>query len=195
MRSPIGTRGDGPPAYVKTDEFGTHRQNLTRLVRQGVLDRVARGVYRVTDAPLTENYSLAVVAAAAPSVVICLLTALRFHEVGTQLPSEVWVAVERGTRPPSLRNPKLRIATFSGKSFHEGIELHRLESVDVRIYGIAKTIADVFKFRNKVGLDVAIEALRDAWQRRLVTIDELDHYARVCRVHRVMSPYVEALVG
>lgn len=182
-------------SLLKAGDAEVHSQELTRLVRDGVLERVARGTYRIADTPVTEHHSLAIVAAAAPHAVICLLSALSFHGIGTQVPFEVWVAVERGSRPPAVRNPPVRVARFSGASFREGIEVHRIEGQNVRIYGVAKTIADLFKFRNKIGLEVALEALRDAWQRRLVTMDEIDRYARVCRVQRVMRPYLETLVG
>ena len=174
---------------------GVHSQQLTRLVRDGRLERVARGTYQIADRPMSEHHSFAVVSAIAPRSVICLLSALAFHEVGTQLPFEVWVAVERGTRSPRLQYPPLRVLRFSGDAFRRGIETHTIEGTAVRIYGIAKTIADLFKFRNRIGVDVAIEALRDAWQRRIVTIEEVDRYARVCRVERVMRPYLEALVA
>ena len=164
-------------------------------MRDGLLERVGRGRYRLPDRPVTEHHAFAVVAATAPASVICLLSALSFHEIGTQVPFEVWVAIERGSRPPAIRNPPLRVARFSRASYREGIEVHRIEDERVRIYGVAKTIADLFKFRKKVGLDVALEALRDAWQRRLFTMDEIDRYARICRVERVMRPYLEALVA
>lgn len=182
-------------SLLKAGEAEVHSQELTRLVREGVLERVARGTYRVTDRPVTEHHALAVVAAAAPQAVICLLSALSFHGIGTQVPFEVWVAVEGRSRRPAVRDLPLRVARFTGASFREGIEVHPIEGQQVRIYGAAKTLADLFKYRQKIGLDVALEALRDAWQRRLVTMDEIDHYARICRVHRVMRPYLEALVG
>lgn len=182
-------------SFLKARNAGAHSQEFTRLVRKGILERVAPGTYRVADRPVTENHALAIVAAVAPRSVICLLSSLSFHGVGTQVPFEVWVAVERGSRPPAVRNPPVRVARFSGASFREGIEVHRIEGENVRIYGVAKTIADLFKFRKRIGVDVALEALREAWQRRLVTIEELDRYARVCRVERVMRPYLEALVS
>jgi predicted transcriptional regulator of viral defense system len=152
-------------------------------------------MYRDSDRPISEHHSFAIVSAIAPRSVICLLSALAFHQVGTQLPFEVWVAVERGKRPPRLENPPLRVLRLSGDAFRKGIEVHMIDGTRVRIYGIAKTVADLFKFRNRIGIDVAIEALRDAWQRRLVTIDEIDRYAKICRVERVMRPYIETLVA
>jgi predicted transcriptional regulator of viral defense system len=174
---------------------GIHTQALTRLVGTGALERVSRGHYRLSDAPLTENHGLAIVGAAAPKAVICLLSALSFHHIGTQLPHEVWVALDRRDRRPTLYYPKLRVHRFGGKALTEGIETHRIEGESVRIYGVAKTLADMFKYRNKIGLDVALEALRDAWRGRRFTMDELTHYARICRVDRVMEPYLTAMVA
>lgn len=176
-------------------DIAVHSQNLTRLVREGALERVARGTYRVADRPATEHSSFAVVGTIAPHSVICLLSALTFHGVGTQLPFEVWVAIERGTRPPPIRNPPLRVVRMNRESFKAGIEIHVIDGRKVRIYNVAKTIADLFKFRKRIGIDVAIEALRDAWQRRLMTLDEIGRYARICRVDRVMRPYLETLLA
>jgi predicted transcriptional regulator of viral defense system len=176
-------------------EAGIHTQILSRLVRAGTLERVARGRYRLHDAPITEHHGLALVAAAVPRAVICLLSALSFHEVGTQLPHEVWIALDRRSRRPALSYPRLRVHRFSGKALTEGIETHRIEGESVKVYGVAKTLADVFKYRNKVGLDVGMEALREAWRARKVTMEEIHFYARLCRVERVMRPYLDALVG
>lgn len=164
-------------------------------MKAGDLERTARGRYRLPDAPITAHHGLALVAAAAPQSVVCLLSALSFHEVGTQLPHEVWIAVDRRARRPSLAYPKVRVVRFSGKALIEGVEVHRIEGEAVRIYGVAKTLADVFKYRHKIGLDVALEGLRDAWSARRFTMDEIHRYARICRVERVMRPYLEGLVG
>lgn len=176
-------------------EAGIHTQTLSRLVRAGALERVARGRYRLPEAPMTEHHGLALAAASVPKGVVCLLSALSFHQIGTQLPHEVWIALDRRTRRPSLVYPRLRVHRFSGKALTEGIETHRIEGEAVRVYGVAKTIADAFKYRNKIGLDVALEALREAWRARRFTMDEIQHYARICRVERVMQPYLEALVA
>jgi predicted transcriptional regulator of viral defense system len=174
---------------------GIHTQTLSRLVWDGRLERVGRGLYRLPDSPITEHHGLALVAAAVPKAVICLLSALSFHQVGTQLPSEVWVALDRRSRRPAIDYPPLRVVRFGGAPLTEGIETHLIEGESVRVYDVAKTIADTFKYRNKVGLDVALEALRDAWQSRRVTMAEINHYARICRVERVMRPYLELLVA
>lgn len=174
---------------------GIHSQHLTRLVAEGALERVARGHYRLAGRPVTEHHGLVVAARAAPHGVICLLSALGFHGIGTQLPSEVWVAIERRAREPRLTQPPLRVVRFSGAAFTVGIETHRIEGETVRVYSVAKTLADLFKHRSKVGLDVALEALREAWRERKFTMEALDRAARVCRVERVMRPYVEAVVS
>lgn len=174
---------------------GIHRQVLTRLVATGELERIARGLYRSPEHAPTEHHSLAVVGAVVPQGIVCLLTALQFHGIGTQLPSEVWLAIDRRARRPALRYPPLRIVRYSGSALTEGVELHRIEGRAVRVYGVAKTLADCFKYRNKIGLDVALEALRDAWRARRFSMDELDRYAAICRVQRVMRPYIEAVVA
>lgn len=174
---------------------GIHSQQLSRLVRDGVLERIARGQYRLSERPVTEHHGLAVAARAVPHGVICLISALSFHGIGTQLPFEVWMAIDRRARRPSLGYPRLRVVRFSGPALAAGVETHRIEGQSVRVYSVAKTLADCFKYRNKIGLDVALEALREAWRERRVRLDDLDRFARICRVDRVMSPYIEALVA
>lgn len=174
---------------------GIHTQELSRLVEAGALERVARGQYRLPGRDTSEHHGLAVAATAIPQGVICLLSALSFHRIGTQLPFDVWIAIDRRARQPSLSYPPLRVVRFSGAALTEGIEVHKIDGRNVRIYGVAKTIADAFKYRNKIGLDVALEALREAWRERRVRIDDLDQFGRICRVERVMRPYVEALVA
>ena len=172
---------------------GIHRQVLSRLVGSGELERIARGHYRLSARPLTEHHGLAIVGAAVPQGVICLLSALQFHGIGTQLPSQVWIAIDRRARRPVLKYPPLRVLRYTGAALTEGIGLHRMEGRRVRVYGVAKTLADCFKYRHKIGLDVALEALRDAWRTRRFTMDDLDRYAGICRVRRVMKPYLEAM--
>lgn len=174
-------------------EAGIHRQVLTRMVSAGELERIARGLYRLPESPLTEHHGLAIVGAAVPQGIICLLSALQFHGLGTQLPSQVWIAIDRRAKSPALKYPPLRIVRYSGVALTEGVESHRLEGRQVRIYGVAKTLADCFKYRNKIGLDVALEALRESWRSKRFRMDELDRFAGICRVRRVMRPYLEAL--
>ena len=145
--------------------------------------------------PVTANHTLAQVGRRVPGGVFCLLTALRFHELTTQAPADVWIALPEKARKPKLDYPRLRVARFSGAALTEGIETHRLEGVEVRVYSAAKTVADCFKYRNKVGVDVAVEALRDFSRRHRGGATELARYARICRVSRVMQPYLDAIAG
>jgi predicted transcriptional regulator of viral defense system len=176
-------------------DVGIHRQALTRLVAEGRIERVARGVYRLAEQPVTENHGLAVAARAVPHGVICLLSALQYHGIGTQLPSEVWMALDRRAWRPTLGYPPLRIVRYTGAALTQGVENRTIESRAVKVYSVAKTLADCFKYRNKIGLDIALEALREAWRRRRFTMEELDRYAAICRVQRVMRPYLEALTA
>jgi predicted transcriptional regulator of viral defense system len=173
--------------------LGLHTQLLTRLVAEGALERVGRGRYRSPGADITEHHGLALTAAAVPQGVVCLLSALVFHGIGTQAPREVWVAIDRRARAPKTAWPPLRVVRFSGRALSAGVEEHRIEGQAVQIYSLPKTIADCFKYRHKVGLDVALEALKDAWHRRRIRPADLDEYAHVCRVERVMRPYLQAL--
>ena len=172
---------------------GIPRQVLYELVRSGEVERQVRGIYVVKDHPYTAEHALALVAKRVPSAVICLLTALRFHDLTTQNPAEVWVALPEKARKPRLEYPRLRVTRFSGAALMEGIETHRIEGVDVRIYSAAKTVADCFKYRNKVGIDVAVEALHDFSRHHRGGATDLARFARVCRVTRVMQPYLDAI--
>jgi predicted transcriptional regulator of viral defense system len=174
--------------------IGIYRGWLPRLAADGLLERVARGRYRLVGREVTEHHTLALAAAIAPSAVVCLLSALQFHGIGVQAPVEVWIALERGAWRPRPGYPPLRVVYLSGPSFSSGIECHDIEGREVRVYSVAKTVADCFRFRNKIGLDVALEALTDAWRQRRLSVSELNRYAAVDRVQRVMQPYLEALV-
>ncbi len=168
---------------------------LTRLVSAGKLERVARGVYSLPDREIGEHRSLAEVAIRVPRGVVCLLSALRVHDIGTQAPHEVWLAIPQGMPTPRIRKPALRVIRMSDATLAEGVERHRIDGVEVPVFNAAKTVADCFKFRGKIGLDVALEALRDAWTRRKVTMDELWRYASVDRQANVMRPYLESLAA
>lgn len=176
------------------EALGIQRAYLTRLERRGLLERRARGVYALADAPVSASHSLALASLLVPRGVICLLSALRFHGLTTQDPHEVWIAIDCKARRPAVRFPPLRVVRFSGAALDQGIEMHRIETVTARIYSPAKTVADCFKYRNKIGIDVAIQALRDALRQRKATVDEIYRFARVCRVANVMRPYLEAIV-
>ena len=171
-----------------------HPEHLRRLYQQGVLERASRGVYRLVAAEYTEHLSLAEVAKRVPHGVICLLSALQFHGIGTQLPPDVWLAVARQAARPASMNPRLRVVRLSGPAFSEGIDKKQIDGVAVQVYCPAKTVVDCFKFRHKVGLEVALEALREGWRSRKVTMKELVRFAKICRVEKVIRPYLESLV-
>ena len=175
------------------EAIGLPREYLVRLHQQGKLNRHGRGIYTLPDANVTERHSYAEVAKRVPEAAICLLSALAFHEITTQNPASVWIALGKGARTPALSSPSLRVVRLSGPSLTEGIENHNVEGVPVQVYSAAKTVADCFKFRNKIGLDVAIEALKDCLRQKKATVNEIHRYARVCRVGKVIRPYMEAL--
>ncbi len=165
------------------------------MAKSGALEKVGPGRYRLPrTARTTEHHDLVVASVGMPRSVVCLVSALRFHDIGTQLPAEVWIAVPRGTRVPRLSAPPIRVVNVSTAVFDLGIEKHRIEGQTVRIYSVARTIADCFRFRNKVGLDVALEALMEAWRHKQLNLDELNGVAKKLRVQRVMQPYIAAVV-
>lgn len=172
---------------------GESRVALASLVREGLLSKIGRGLYALPDRPFSENGTLAEVSAKSRQGVVCLISALRFYELTTQQSSQVWLAIPHKAHPPKLDYPPLRIVHMSGKSMTAGIESLNIAGANVRVFCLAKTVADCFKFRNKIGLDVALEALHEAWAAQRVTMDELWHYAQICRVTNVMRPYMEAL--
>lgn len=175
------------------EAHGIHREYLRRLESQGLLMRSGRGIYTLVDTELTENHSLAEASQRVPHGIVCLLSALRFHGITTQAPFEVWMAIDHKARSPKEDILPMRIVYMSGSALRLGVEEHQIEGVAVQIYNPAKTVADCFKYRNKIGLDVALEALRECWRERYSTIDELWYYAKICRVSNVMRPYLESL--
>jgi predicted transcriptional regulator of viral defense system len=178
---------------IDLEARGISRGQLYRLLRKGLVVRQARGLYVVSNHPYTAEHALVQVAKRVPGAVFCLLTALRFHNLTTQSPAEVWVALPEQARKPRLEYPRLRVARFSGAALIEGIEAHRIEGVEIRVYSAAKTVADCFKYRNKIGVDVAVEALRDFSRHNRGGATELARFARVCRVTRVMQPYLDSI--
>ena len=172
---------------------GLPKDYLNQLAQQGVLKKIGRGLYQWPDREMSSHQSLIEVAKLAPKGVITLLSALSFHELTTQNPFEVWLAIDRKARRPNIDYPPVRFVTMSQEGLSEGVELHKLDGVDVKIFCAAKTVADCFKYRNKLGLDVALEALKEGWKVRKFTMDELLNYAKVCRVANVMQPYMESL--
>jgi len=188
-------RKKGALSAAEAARLGIHSQVLSRLVEDGSLERVGRGRYRHPDAPLTEHHGLALVASVAPEGVVCLLSAMSFHGVGTQLPTGVWIALDRRSRKPALEWPPVRVFRFGGKALTAGVETHTLEGIPVKVYSLAKTVADLFKYRNKVGVDVAVEALKEAWREGRLDMGQLNRFARICRVERVMRPYLETVTS
>jgi predicted transcriptional regulator of viral defense system len=173
--------------------FGITRARLYSLVQKGLVERRGRGIYVARNHALTAEHALAQAAKLVPSGVLCMLTALRFHGLTTQSPAEVWIALQEKARKPRLDYPRLRIVRFSGAALTEGIEAHSVEGVNIRVYSAAKTVADCFKFRNKIGIDIAVEALRDFSRMHRGGATELARFARICRVTRVMQPYLDAI--
>lgn len=174
-------------------ELGIARVVLSRLTANGQLERVGRGVYRLPGAQSAEHESLATIAVKVPQAVFCLLTALQIHELTTQLPRQVWIAMPQGSHVPKLDYPPVKMVQFSGDAYAQGIEVVRVEQIELRVYGVAKTVADCFKYRNKVGLDVAIEALKEALAGNKTNANDLWRFAKICRVANVMRPYLETL--
>ena len=172
---------------------GIHPENLRRLVDRGVLLKSGRGMYTYIDAPLTEHHSLAVASQRVEHGVICLLSALQYHGIGTQAPFEVWVAIDVHARRPRSDILSMHSIYMSGLALTVGIETHTIEGTPVKIFNPAKTIVDCFKYRHKIGLDVALEALRESWESRRCSMDELWKYSKICRMTKVMRPYLEYL--
>ena len=181
---------------IRPRDFEAHdlpRAYLFRLSREGILQRLGRGLYQYADETLDANQSLAEAGKLVPQGVICLLSALRFHDLTTQMPHQVWMTIGPKARAPKIVSPRLHIVRASGKSLTEGVERHRIEGVNVRIYSAAKTVVDCFKYRRLVGMEAAIEALRDCRRKRCASMDDIWRFAEICRVTNVMRPYLEAL--
>jgi predicted transcriptional regulator of viral defense system len=175
------------------EKIGVPRNYLGRLESRGVLQKVDRGLYEVVGLTPSEDMSLLAIAHKVPRSVICLLSALRFHGIGTQIPSEVWIAIDVKARSPRIEHPPIRVVRSSGESLRFGVQEHEVQGGRIRVYNPAKTVADCFKFRNKIGADVALEALRECLRQKKATVDELWRAAKVCRVANVMRPYMESL--
>lgn len=174
-------------------DAGVPRAVLTRMAASGQLERAARGLYRLPDSGSSEHEGLVTVASKVPQAVVCLLSALQFHGLTTQLPWQVWIAMPRGSHVPRLEYPPIRMVQFTGEAYTQGIETHKRDGVKLHVYSVAKTVADCFKHRNKIGMDVALEALKDARAQGRASFDDLWRCAKVCRVSNVMRPYMEAV--
>lgn len=175
------------------DDQGYPRVALTRLVRQGALLRVGRGIYALPGRDVSEHGTLAYVASKYPQSLICLLSALQVHQLSTQLPFEVWLGIPNKAHAPKLDYPPLRLVRLSALALVNGVEVHHIDGVPIRITSVERTLVDCFKFRNKIGLDVALEALTEAWRAKRINMDELWHHATSFRMTNVMRPYIESL--
>lgn len=176
------------------EAIGIPREYLIRLWREGQLERIKRGMYTLPDRPISEHQSLMEVAKQAPNAVICLISALEFHELTSQIPHEVWIAIKKSSWKPNIDYPPLKVSYFSEQSYIYDIQTHHIYGLPIKIYSPAKTIADCFKFRNKIGQDIAIEALREAWRQGKASMDEIWEAAKICRVAQVIRPHLEAIV-
>jgi predicted transcriptional regulator of viral defense system len=174
-------------------ETGIPRVVLARLTASGLLDKIGRGLYRLPNTAISEYESLNQIATRVPQAVFCLLTALQIHELTTQLPREVWIAMPRGSHAPRLDYPPVRMTQFTGDAYSGGIEVIQRDQINLRVYSIAKTLVDCFKHRNKIGLDVALEALKEARAQNKLVMDELWHHAKIARATNVMRPYLESI--
>ena len=185
-------------ALTRTGELerqGYSRPHIRALVERGVLEQVSRGLYRVAEQTPDEHFTLLAVIARVPRAIVCLLSALRFHNIGTQSPHEVWIAIDRKARKPRLANLPVKVVRFSGAGLNAGVDTHPIGARKVRVTSPARTVADCFKYRNKIGLDVALETLRETWRGKRATADELWRYAKIFRVANVMRPYLETLTA
>lgn len=174
--------------------IGIAREHLPRMTNKGLVERVTRGRYRLPNTTISENHDLALFASRVPQGVITLISALAFHNIGTQSPHEVWVAVKASSRAPKLDYPPLRYHYYSGAAYELGIECHKIEGMEVKIYSPAKTVVDCFRMRAKVGLNVALEALKGGWHNKRFTADELMQLAKACRIASVIRPHFEMLL-
>lgn len=175
------------------EAIGIPRTYLSTLCKSGELERRSRGLYVRSGAPINQNYQLEEIAKRMPKAVFCLLSALSFHNIGTQIPHAIWITVPKSFYPPTIEYPILTLTYATEPAYSFGIQEHNENGVMLKVYSPAKTVADCFKFRNKVGLDVAIEALKETWGERKATADELVEAAKACRVYNVMRPYMEAI--
>lgn len=193
-----GSRRGGLPGLLRAVDLETQgipRHRLTGMLRRGEIQRVSRGIYRLHDAPLSELETIAAVSKRIPDAIVCLLTALHIHGIGTQAPRDVWIALDRKARKPQASSLPVRLVRFSGAMLRYAIETREVLGVTVRLTSPARTVVDCFRYRKKVGLDVALEALRDAIRSRKATMDEIVRVADVCHIQTVISPYLEAIAA
>jgi len=189
----IKTRG-GMVRTTEAIKAGIHNRTLRQLCHTGTLEQVSRGIYRLASHPPISNPDLVTVAVRVPNAIVCLISALAFHELTTQIPHAVSIALKKGSETPRLEHPPITVHRFTETSLNAGIEEHRIDGVAVRIYSPEKTLADGFKFRHKIGMDVVLEALKLYKARKTFNLGELFKFARICRVENVMKPYLETMI-
>ena len=196
QRDPTSARLPRLPALFRPRDLvssGVSRSRLRGMLRTGEVERVGRGLYRLRSAPVTELETIALVSKRVPHAIVCLLTALHIHGIGTQAPREVWIALHRKARKPKAAGLPIRVVRFSGPMLTYAVEARDVQGVEVRVTSPARTVVDCFRYRNKLGLDIAIEALRDALRSRRASLDQIVRAAEVCRVRSVILPYLEVL--
>lgn len=182
---------------LRTRQFlnaGIHRRKLYAMRDEGIIERISRGLYRLSELPPLSNPDFVAVSLRVPQSVICLISALSYFELTTQISHMVYIALKRGATPPRMTHPPIDISWFPDKAFSEGIEIHKIDDVAVKIYNPEKTLADCFKYRNKIGRDVIIEALKKYRASRLFNLKKLMHYANICKVTKAIQPYIEAML-
>ncbi len=192
------TTGDSLPGVLRARDLETRgipRGRLMGMLRRGEVQRIGRGLYRLRDAPLSELETIATVSKRIPGAIVCLLTALHVHGIGTQAPRDVWIALDRKARKPQASGLPVRVVRFSGPMLRYAIETREVLGVPVRLTSPARTVVDCFRYRKKIGMDVALEALRDAVSSRRATVDEIARAAEVCRIQTVISPYLESIAS
>lgn len=175
------------------EKFGIHHEYVRRLCKAGKLIKLSKGLYASAEYDITEHHSIVEICQRIPHAIICLLSALIFHGLTTQMPHEIWIAIGNKAHRPQIEYPPIRISRFSDKALQAGVEEHTLEGCVVKVYCPAKTVVDCFKFRNKIGLDVALEALHDVFRQRKATYNEIVHYAKICRIEKIIKPYLETV--
>jgi predicted transcriptional regulator of viral defense system len=187
----------GARGFLRTADAiraGIHPRTLYEMRDRGMIERLSRGLYRLSDLPQLTEPDIIAVAMKAPESVLCLISALAFYEMTTQIPHEVHIAIGRNSRPPRIDYPPVRVFRFSGKAFTEGVETHKIDGVSIQVYSIEKTLADCFKYRHKIGIDTAIESLKLYRKSKHVRYDLLMYFAKICRVVKIMRPYVESVI-
>jgi predicted transcriptional regulator of viral defense system len=179
---------------IEAMKAGVHPRTFYAMRDEGIIERLAKGVYRLTDTPVLSNPDLAIVATKVPKGVLCLVSALSYHGITNEIPHQIYLALPKGAEEPRLEYPPLKTFRFGRSMFDEGIEHHKIDGIPLKVYCPEKTIADCFRFRNRIGLNVALEALRFYRQRRRFKADELIRYAKICRVENIIRPYIEAVL-